>query len=435
MFANTTNRRNVGGVAELHSFKGSYKVEYFADFEKNADYTDMAARYREYLIKNYELEKEKHNPGINLDVYGILQTQKQFLGIPYKKDIALTTFSQLEKIVSEFGDKISMVNFFGWQKGGAINLKPLKNTSISSCVGGKKSYSKATSKLEENGTILNLATNPLIYKKGEKSYAVKDLYNTPVTTNQYLRSVYTANKKLDSYYYINPIYINKIMDKYLKYYKNNQIKNVAFDGISSDTYSSYSSENKFIREDFPNTVRENLIKYKKDGINVTVYGANAYCFGLVSHILSAPMSSGGSLIFDRDIPFYQIVLHGYIPMSSVPLNQTDESVAFLQAVEAGMEISYSCIYSDSSLLTGTEYEKLYSSTYTLLKDNISKKYKQYNELLEKISNSIIVSHSTFNNVARTDYENGISVIVNYNDNPITVDGITVPAKNFISIGE
>jgi hypothetical protein len=37
-------------------------------------------------------------------------------------------------------------------------------------------------------------------------------------------------------------------------------------------------------------------------------------------------------------------------------------------------------------------------------------------------------------VARTDYANGISIYVNYNRQPVTVDGITIDARGYSVIG-
>ena len=51
-------------------------------------------------------------------------------------------------------------------------------------------------------------------------------------------------------------------------------------------------------------------------------------------------------------------------------------------------------------------------------------------------NSVIKSHELVSSgIYRTNYENGISVLVNYGNEPAEIDGITVNAKDFIWIGE
>lgn len=431
MFSDTASRRNVSGIAELHSMKGVYRIEYFADFEYGGGYTAMAQRYREYLENNQELKKQQCEIGINLSVYGIIQMQKQFLGIPYKKDFALTTFSEAEKIIKDFKGAVSSVDFYGWQKGGELNIKPMKYISVSSAIGGEKAYWELKDSLGNNVT-LNLAFNPLLYKKGSSKYSVKDLFNTSVLTGIYLRSVYTVNKDIDEFYYINPYYFSNVSDKYLSYFNKEKIKNITVSGMLTENYSSYYKNRNFLREDYPEEAVATLKKYTNDEIKITSVGANAYSFKYLSRIVSAPMSSGGNIIFDYDIPFYQMVLRGYLPLYSAPIYQYGDSrTAFLCAVESGMGINYNVIYDGSDKIVGTEYENLYDSNYKKWINVALKDYNDYKEILEKIKGCAIVGHQYISDeFVKTEYDNGISVYVNYSNVDKTSNNITVKAQNY-----
>ena len=44
--------------------------------------------------------------------------------------------------------------------------------------------------------------------------------------------------------------------------------------------------------------------------------ANAYALPYADHIINVPLSSSKFDIFDAEIPFYQIVMHGVVPYST-----------------------------------------------------------------------------------------------------------------------
>ena len=436
MFADTTNRRNISTLADLTAMQENYKVSYFADMGEGG-YSAMAARYRDYLIENGKLKKvTDYSSGININIYGLMQTQKQFLGINYKKDIALSTIKDIGKITKGYSGLISDVNYIGWQKGGSITAEPFKNIKFSGVAGKKSDWEDAQKALYSEAARLNLYIDVLKYKKSASKYAVKDIYNSKIMSKKYLRSVYSEDKRFDEFYYINPFYVNDLTNKYASFAKKSDIKSVTVSGITNNCYSSHSDKKEFLRSDFPECVSESLKKFVSDGINVNAVGASEYTFKYVSKIFEAPMTSGSNTVFDIDVPFYQMVLHGYIPLTTGAIYQESEpDIAFLKAVETGTEPLYSMIYKDSSVLIGSEYEELYSSNYKLLKDEITEKNSRYCVVLEKISSAEIKSHCyEKSGVSHTEYENGIQIYVNYNDSAVTVGDITVPAKDYIVIG-
>ena len=90
----------------------------------------------------------------------------------------------------------------------------------------------------------------------------------------------------------------------------------------------------------------------------------------------------------------------------------------------------------SSVLTGTEYDKLYNTTFSDWKDYAINWYSEYQPLLEKIYDQKIVGHKCIaHKVYQTDYENGVSIIVNYSDNDYKINGVTLcKAKYFAELG-
>lgn len=171
---------------------------------------------------------------------------------------------------------------------------------------------------------------------------------------------------------------------------------------------------------------------------VSVTGGNAFTLPYVSLVTNVPVCSSGYDVFDKDVPFYQTVLHGYVPYTTKPIAQTaDPTLTYLAAVENGSELLYYGMYRDASELFDTDYNYYYGSTWTLWKDKAIEQQKAYEPLQNKVYDQVIVDHSEpMNNVFVTTYANGVVVAVNYNETEVVLEnGKTVPARGFIEWGE
>ena len=55
----------------------------------------------------------------------------------------------------------------------------------------------------------------------------------------------------------------------------------------------------------------------------------------------APIYSSDNIAFDFDVPFYELVFKGYVPLSSVSINLcSDKDNAILRCAESGISPSY-----------------------------------------------------------------------------------------------
>ena len=124
-------------------------------------------------------------------------------------------------------------------------------------------------------------------------------------------------------------------------------------------------------------------------------------------------------------------------MTTPSVMQSQDSITcLLKTVESGCELQFAGIKESATLLMGTEYDILYNTTFSDWKDYAKEWYSAYQPLLNKIYDQKIVGHKCVaDNVYQTDYENGISVIVNYGDTDYALNGITVcKARYFAELG-
>ena len=91
------------------------------------------------------------------------------------------------------------------------------------------------------------------------------------------------------------------------------------------------------------------------GQSIIAAGANSYILPYVDAVTDIPVYSSGFTVTDKDIPFYQMVIHGVVPYSSKPINASSNTdLTFMRALAAGSDLNYDMIYEDADELTETE---------------------------------------------------------------------------------
>ena len=137
-----------------------------------------------------------------------------------------------------------------------------------------------------------------------------------------------------------------------------------------------------------------------------------------------PLHSSGFDIFDEEVPFYQLVMHGVLPYSSTAINASADSTdSFLTAVATGCNPAYDMIYAEASDLKDTLLDSYYYSHYAFWTDTAAQEYKLAKDVLSKVSDKVITDYIRENDISVTTYEDGTQVVVDYAEKSITANGI------------
>lgn len=413
-----------------------YAVNYYLFKTEETGYVKMADIYRNYLVKNKNLEKTASKSVVNIDTYGAFETDGNFLGIKYKKLVPLTKYNEVKKITDELkknGVDDIAVRYIGWSNDGILNRSQMKSVKFINTLGSKKQWKKMITDLDKNGIKVCLDADLLLLRKGGNSLYSANVFNKRIAQQQYMPSVYSTRLNVDSWYLLSLCKIGNAAEKYLKSLVSNNISDISLSTLTNMIYSDFNEKQGIFRSEF-SAIAENILKkYKKEGITVSGEEANAYALPYLSKIYKAPVTSSGYKLFNREIPFYQIVLHGYIPMTVKPAQHDYyDNYNFLKAVETGSELLFNGIYGESNIFRESLQEDLYSSTYDLWSDKAIEQYKLYKEVFNAVANLEITDHyEVAENVMKTVFADSVTVIVNYNDTDVVIDGNTVSAKSFI----
>ena len=418
----------------------SYQVSYeFLETGKN-EYTDMAALYRQYLIDHDGLTRrvEQGDIPFYLDLYGYIRKTKAFFGIPKDTKIAVTTFEDAVSIIEQLnsgGVKNTVVKYNYWMQNGYYG-KIQTNAKIEGKVGSQKTLDRLNSLLKENGGGLYLGVDLTnVYKTGGGFSKLHNALNNVANTTQpqYVFSLDSASidTRYTPGYLTRPSSLSGYFDKFLKNYAARGVSGLAVDSIGNMVYSDLSSEG-MSRSEIPDLYRSLLDKTLESVDDVLVTGAGDYAAARAAHILNSPSVSSNYDIVDVNVPFYQIVFHGYVSYSigATNLSSNPETMA-LKCLETGAAPMYSWVGRNSSELIGSRSDFLFSADYTRWMESAVEEYNTVNGVLKEVADQPITAHEKLaDNVYRTTYGGSTKVIVNYNAESVVIDGQTIPATGF-----
>lgn len=419
-----------------------YTVRYIMLENEEAGYVGMAKAYRSYLTDDKGMKRKALKPTLYLNIYGAADFQKTFFGIPYTSLETLTTFDQARQMISELSqegaDSIS-VRFTGWNNSGILNRKLPKNLKPLGKLGGESGLKKLSQYCDKNGFELSLDIDFQRYRKSGNGYykskdSTKTAFGEVASQNEYLSSVYTVNTKFESFYLLKPSKLFKISDKLLKSIPGG-INNISLSAMGSEIYSDLKDDGTF-RGDALEIYDKILKNYESRKLNLSFQRACAYTFRYADSITDTPLFSSGYALFDNDVPFYQVVLHGWTDITAETLPYSlDERKIILKAAELGLNISYHGMYRDATVLSTTRYDKLYSTTFSLWKDRAVSNYKELEPLLDKVASAEIKNHRIVGDgITETVFDNGVAVYVNYNDMPASHNGVNIEPLGFTVLG-
>ena len=126
---------------------------------------------------------------------------------------------------------------------------------------------------------------------------------------------------------------------------------------------------------------------------------------------------------------------GHTDCDAVSLLDADFQQSLLKCAEYGGCPKFKFTRRQDERLSFVDFSDFYASGYSRWMDSAAQAYTFLNELLAPVRNARMVGHAVLaDGVARTDYDNGMSIYVNYTGQTFTADGLTVEAKSAVRKG-
>lgn len=433
------------------SYKGKITTRYILLNKENCSYAKMAGVYRKHLLKNGKLQAGKaENYPLSVEVLGALAKKKSFLGIEYTKTYPLTTFSDTVSLVNSLKenaiDSISL-KYAGWQKGG-LSEKHSSSLNALSALGGDKAmksfnrtmsglgitcyFDKALQKINEK--LINSRIN--VFASGAK-FVYKDIATMPIfdlaTAYPLEERMFGTTPEEPKGYLLAPDRFGNLFAALNKSSKKQPDTALCFTDLGSMLYSDFENgTGGSLRQESLESIQKKLTKSET---RYAVESGDLYTLKNAELIYSLASKSTGKLLYDRDVPFAQLVLHGSVPYTTDAINlSTDPEEAVLKAVETGAVLHYTFAARNIDELKNSDFNRYYSVSFGVWEKSLYENYHRIALSQKGLVNLGITDHEYLtDSVTKTVYEDGTTVLVNYGSTPYSYGGKTVGEKDFIYI--
>lgn len=403
--------------------EANFQVQYTFLAGDDANYSGMARTYRQFLLENKLMEKS--DVKISLYVDFLMSLKKPVLF--WEQSVAASTFGGVSEALKELSKKNvnnAFINLLGWQSSGYA-MYPSSVSAAGAC-GGNRELKKLIENSKKSGMTVQLQDNFfLALKKRSGQYGRDDL--AAAYDNSTYIDLNEENLLLD-FRSAKQRFEHEFITKASSY----GAAAVSLDDAGHILYSNGSAKNPLSRTGAMLTL-EKMLKTASERFNtVTVSGANAYALKYADILSDVTQSSSGSFLFDRDVTFVQMVLHGYIPfMPEIPGNFSDDyNETLLTWAEQG------CVpYFSVSEKSGSQLKDCYSNGVLVQRfDEIEDMMLTAVTRLEKIIalNDVAVysRETTKEGLSVVKYSDGTYVLVNKTDKEIDWNGHKTEAKSF-----
>ncbi len=409
------------------------EVRYYPVSAENAGYADIASRYREYLMEEKGVipKTTENSAPLYVDLYGGVQKKRSVLGIPITMKTAVTSYEQGEDILRSLesgGVDEMVVSYKNWTNDGIKN-KVDTDAKPSGTLGGKKDFSSLTDYMEDRGILFYPVSDNVNFMSGNGYYSFTDTavrvsgsYSRIVS---YDRAYGVPDGRQKNMSLLSPMSYDGLFSDLSKGYEKAGLEGVSAGALTTALYGDYGKNGASRYEAMSRLVKgyEKLCGSMENGIMAN--GANAYALPYVSHIKNVPMTSSRFDIFDEDIPFYQMVIHGLIPYTTEAVNgSADTSDMLLYAAETGSCLRYDMIYEQSGVLEDTEFDIYYYADSRGWTDEAAESYELLKPVISEVSGEFITGRTTVNNGRRVtvEYSDGSVITVDYSGRWIEYGG-------------
>ncbi len=448
MFGTTGNEASLP-IVEPVPYDHNLTVRYTFLDDAHRGYVGIADYQRERLIAEGVLKPKNENGDIKLycDVLNGVQMRKFFLGKQYMGMTAMTTFDQAGEISNQLaglGVTNQSINLMGWFNRGYYH-DVANRIKIPGKLGGKSGLERLNETVSKNGGSLyaDVAFQRVPYNSKRYDYQAE--------TSKYYGSGYVASfgqvnpvtlRRTSSLGYaetqydlVSPKFLVRYVDAFTQRIGKYDIDGISLRDLGSDLHSDKKRSEQIHREEALDVVSAMLSKVEGTGKNIQVSKANDYAWSIADDITNLPLDDNDYIIVDANIPLYEMIVHGSIDYCGGVYNLTDtdhEREQVLTMLEYGAAPHFLFTWEET---TGMKYSGMnakYATTFANWSEKAAEVYHEVNDVLSQVSGEKIVSHEIFDNgVRKVVYSNQVTIYVNYSNQELSADGLTVPALGYI----
>jgi len=406
----------------------SLEIRFYPVYDRPVGCADIADVYRQYLTDVKGVNAVKDSLPLCVNLYGGAEKKEPFLGVPVTRKKSVTSFSEAEETVRNLYDSGAdnmVVTMENWTDNG-ISGRVDYSAKPSSVLGSSQDFKNMISYFDEKKVRFYPVVNNTTFSSGGGYWTFSD--TAMRASGQYSRQIsYNAaygtrdgTKKAESL--LSPAVYPELFGRISSGFHKRGLTGICPGDITTVLYGDYGRKHKG-RNAAEQYITDGLASFRSEIGSVMSKGANAYAFGYTDYISDVPLCSSGYDIFDEDIPFLQMVLHGLIPYSSESVNgSADPELQVLMAAASGSGISFDMIYSEISELKDTKYDVYYYADSSFWSGTAAAEYRFIKDVLSAAADGYIVDYSSEGSAATTVYSNGTVINVDFEKGYADIEG-------------
>ena len=328
--------------------QSDFAVRYVFFDRDEASYSDMAAYYQQYLLRNNGLRPASARSGDDMPFYmeliGSIDKKKHVAGIPYRALEPLTTFEQAESIVMQAqqrGIADIRLKYAGWFNQGLDHKVP-DGIKPDRAIGGSGGLERFAAFAEAAGVslypdvaVLNARTSKGFNEMREGS---RTLRNVPAEIYPLNLALNRRDRTKSPAYVISPRVIGGYVEEMMADFSGFGMEAISLRDLADKLNSDFRRNNQIDREQSRTVSVQAMERIYGEHLSIMADGGNAYALPYVTDITNAPTSNSRFKIEDESIPFYQMVVRGFVDYAGAPYNlssYTDVRQYVLKSLEYG----------------------------------------------------------------------------------------------------
>ena len=228
---------------------------------------------------------------------------------------------------------------------------------------------------------------------------------------------------------MSPYYWPDVFNKLVRSFNAEGIDHISLNQATETLYSDFGRRNvdgkeHILREDAIRILTAGYQQLNDAGISIIAQECNAYALPYVSTITNIPLYSSNYDLFDYDVPFYQMVVHGYIPYTSKAINASSNAEELLLlSLMTGSGIHYEMMYATPNDFTDSDFDKLFYANYEGWLERAAEEYKLFNGIISSLSDKTIVKYDRLTEKTfETTYSDGTVIGVDIDNYTYTMNG-------------
>ena len=409
-------------------------------------YVDMAKTYRTYLQEKYPHLAMKNSEGVPVavELIGAMDHITQVVGVPMQTILPATTYQEAAQLVQQIQQmqiKDLHIKYTGVLNGG-LKQTSLQKYSLVSELGSKNELQSLAKQVTEGGarfylggygsTVLDTAWFDGF---NENNDAIRNTLSDIVEATPYNIVTYRP-VTADMYYILNAAACQTAMEQMSAAAEEFSFTGIAFEDIGGTISSDFNKETPKSRDAMAALQAQMLAKAREKGQSIMLNDGNAYAVAYADFVLNMDLSGSNYDLVSRQVPFYQIALHGLVNYAGEPINMAQSYESnLLKSIETGAGLYFIYAQIPPMDLKVTDYTVYSNAQFSQWQTIMQQLYQRLNQDMGHTYGQQITDHKYLTEqVTVTVYEDGTCVYVNYGEEDYAVSGGVVKSMDYLVTG-